>query len=97
MIADAESDAYGRICGVESKEIRVLFKIEPYVIVFSFREGGYVSGEVVPGTDEAVQAELRARLRIFSLGNRRIRDASDKDTGADSDIRLQSVPGIAQH
>jgi hypothetical protein len=69
MIGDAKSDAYGSVCGLEAKEIRVLFKIESNVIVLSFCERGYMSGDVISGTDEAVQTELGARLGIVTLGH----------------------------
>ena len=97
MVADAKADGNGSVCGVEAKEIRVLFKIEPNVIVFPLCKRGHVSCEEVPDADEGVQAELRARLRVVSLGNRGILELSNKDAGADTYVRLQSVPGIAKH
>lgn len=97
VIGDAESDAHGRICGVEAKEIRVLFKIEPNVIVLPLCKRGHVPCEVVPDADEGVQTEFRARLGGVSLGNRGILDAGNEDAGADTYVRLQSVSGIAKH
>ena len=97
VIVDTDCNADGTIGRVEAKEIGILRKIEPNVIVLTFCKRGYVSGEIVPETDEAIQTKLRTRLGIISLSNRRIMDASDKDARADSYIRLQPVPRIAKH
>ena len=97
VVVDTDCNADGTICRVEAKEIGILRKIEPNVIVLTFCKRGYVSGEIVPDTDEAVQAELRTRLGIVSLGNRGILESTDKDPRTDSYVWLQPVPRIAKH
>ena len=97
VVADAKGDANGSICGVEAKEVRVLCKTEADVIILPLCKRRNVSCEEVPDADEGVQAEFCARLRVVSLGNRGILEASNEDSGADTYVRLQSVSGIAKH
>jgi hypothetical protein len=67
MIADAEGDVEHVVCGVEAEQIetaawRSFRKIEPNVVVFSFREHRDMPCEVITKSHLGVEAEFRAGL-----------------------------------
>ena len=88
MNAEAEGSVNGSVCGVKTKEVRILLETESNVVKLPLCEHRHVSCEVVPEADESIQTELRARLGALALGNRRIVDSSKEYTGTNANVRL---------